>query len=357
MNTVDRPRFFTPALLLCVLSAATAGAQSFSYQGQLADGDLPANGVYALRFQLMDAASGGNQIGPTLVAPAMSVQDGLFATTLNFGAGSFSTSGGRWIEIAVAPAGSANYQVLSPRQPLTSAPRAMTLEWPASGSAATGQSMLGLTNNSSGIVVDATNSSTGVAVRAAVSNAASSANALVATNAGAGRALLAQTNGAGVTAEIRNVNSANTQTALKVATNGDATVAEFNSTNAGNEKPAVIVRNTGNGAALVCESSAADAPAIKIDGPITLVGDSALFTVQGGPDDFGFIRLDHPLLNNNPAARVFVQPRTHPTFNQARLVYPAYIAADNQWRLKSFDGGILLDGFAWDILVFIKQSQ
>lgn len=347
----------TASLVICLGCAALSSAQSFSYQGQLNDNGQPANGTYAIRFRLLDAAMAGNQVGPTLSSPSMPVEGGLFSTSLNFGTAPFNAAGGRWLEVAVAPAGTPNYTVLSPRQRLDAAPRALTLEWPASGSAATGQTMFSLNNASSGVVVDATNSGTGVAVRAAVSSAASSANALVATNAGGGRAFLAQANGTGTVAEIRNVNSANPQTVLKVSTSGDGTVAEFNANHAANNQPAVIVRNAGDGPALVCESSAADAPALKIEGPITLVGDSALFTVHGGPNDNGFIRLDHPLLNNNPAARIFVQPRTHPTFNQARLVYPDYVDHEGQWRLKSFDGGILLDGFAWDVLVFIKQSQ
>lgn len=336
---------------------AAAHAQNFTYQGRLADGGEPANGQYSLQFRLMDAATGGGQVGPTLTLAGTSVVDGVFTTSLNFGAGAFAAAGGRWLEIAVAPAGESSYMVLAPRQRIDAAPRALALEWPSSGNAATGGPMLALTNSSSGTVLDATNAGTGVAVRAQVTNPASSTNALIATNSGAGSALHVQANGSGRAALIRNSNSNNTQTALSVTTNGNGTAAEFAVTNLGGDKPAVIVRNDGGGPGLVVESADAAAPALKVNGPLGLVGDSALFTVIGAAGDVGFIRVDHPLLNNNPAARLFVQPRTHASFNQARQVYPWYSPAEGRWRLKAYEGGINLEGFPFDVLIIQKFLQ
>lgn len=339
------------------LAVAAAQGQGFTYQGRLTDGGQPADGLYTLQFRLLDAATGGNQVGPTLTAVDTPLVDGVFTTSLNFGAGAFAAAGPRWLEVAVAPAGPGNFTVLAPRQRVAAAPRALTLEWPASGSAAAAQPMLGLTNNSSGTVVDALNAGTGVAVRAAVTNAASGTNALVATHAGSGSALHAQANGNGKAAVIRNSNGTNTQTALNVSTNGNGSAAEFNVTHAAGDKPAVIVKHQGAGPALVCESSDPESAALKIKGPLAVVGDGVLFTVSGGSNDYGFVRLDHPLLNGNPYAHMFVQPRTHPTFNQARQVYPQYVTHEEQWRLKSYDGGILLDGFRWDVLIVQKLTQ
>lgn len=336
---------------------AAARAQSFTYQGRLADGGVPAEGQYSLQFRLMDAAAGGSQVGPTLTLAGTPVVDGLFTVSLNFGAGVFSAAGGRWLEIGVAPAGEASFTVLAPRQRIDAVPRALALEWPSAGSAATGVPMLALTNSSSGTVIDAVNAGTGLAVRAQVTNPTSGSNALVATNSGSGSALHAQANGSGRAAVIRNSNSSNTQTVLDVTTNGNGTAAEFAVTNLNGDKPAVIVRNDGAGPGLVCESSGAAAPALKVNGPLGLVGDGALITVTGAAGDTGFIRLDHPLLNNNPTAHLFVQPRTHASFNQARQVYPWYSAGEARWRLKAYEGGINLEGFPFDVLIIQKFAQ
>lgn len=340
---------------VCLLAfAAAAQAQSFSYQGHLANAGHPANGMYDIRFRLMDAPAGGTQVGSTLTATNTPVSGGLFTASLDFGAGVFSVAGERWLEVAVRPSNDGDYTVLAPRQPVEATPRALTLEWPATGTAATSGPMLGLTNNSSGTVVDAVNGGTGIAVRAAVTNTASSTNALVATNAGSGRALFVQANGTGQAAFIRNSNTNNTQTPLNVTTNGNGTAAEFKVLDVDGTQPAVIVKHDGLGPALVCESSDVEAPALTINGGVRLVGDDVLFSVVGAAGDFGFIRLDHPLLNGNPSARLFVQPRTHATFNQARLVYPWYSPSEGQWRLKAYDGGINLEGFPFDVLVIQK---
>lgn len=97
----------------------------FTYQGRFMDGDQPADGEYDVRFILYDAESGGTQVGSTVTKENLAVSDGLFTTTLNFGAGSFNGDA-RWLEIAVRPGASGDtFTVLNPRQPVTAVPYAL----------------------------------------------------------------------------------------------------------------------------------------------------------------------------------------------------------------------------------------
>jgi carbonic anhydrase/acetyltransferase-like protein (isoleucine patch superfamily) len=113
-------------LLISLLSfGATAFAQttSFTYQGKLNDGALPANGTYQFQFKLFDQASGGNQVGQTIADLPATVTNGIFAVNLDFGASSFDGAA-RFIEISVKSGGQ-SYTTLSPRQPVTSTPYAI----------------------------------------------------------------------------------------------------------------------------------------------------------------------------------------------------------------------------------------
>jgi hypothetical protein len=112
----------------------------FTYQGQLKKTGVPVNGACDLQFSLWDAAgsgsppTGGAQIGLTQTLPAVAVTNGLFTVILNGGnefAGTAFTGEARWLQIAVrCPATSdpnVPYAALSPRQPLTPAPVALSL--------------------------------------------------------------------------------------------------------------------------------------------------------------------------------------------------------------------------------------
>jgi hypothetical protein len=108
------------------LSTAHAQGTAFTYQGRLSAGGNPASGVYDLSFALYDAASGGTQHGLTVSATAVGVTNGLFTVTLDFG-NQFSGSA-LWLDISVRTNGAVNYTELSPRQPLTPTPYAITAE-------------------------------------------------------------------------------------------------------------------------------------------------------------------------------------------------------------------------------------
>ncbi len=100
------------------------GTTAFTYQGSLIDGASPANGIYAVQFTLFDAASGGNAVAGPITHSPVSVTNGLFTTTLDFGSGVF-TGDARWLGIAVKTNGAATFTALTPRQPLTPAPYAL----------------------------------------------------------------------------------------------------------------------------------------------------------------------------------------------------------------------------------------
>ena len=116
------------------LSTARAQGTGFTYQGVLNDGGTPATGLYDLEFRAFDAVSGGAQQAGTVTANDVPVTNGLFTTTLDFGAAVF-TGPARWLNIAVRPgAGVGAYASLLPRQPITASPYAVF----AGGTAAAG---------------------------------------------------------------------------------------------------------------------------------------------------------------------------------------------------------------------------
>lgn len=87
----------------------------------------PANGTYDLRFKLYDGPNVGT--GTLLGAPvdhsAVSVTNGIFTVTLNFGEAVFDGSP-RFLEMAVRPSGGSEpYDLLTPRVQVTSTPHAI----------------------------------------------------------------------------------------------------------------------------------------------------------------------------------------------------------------------------------------
>lgn len=120
-------------LALALLSLSTLNLQfstgfaqgtAFTYQGRLADGTNFANGSYDIQFTLVNANVGGMRVGGPLTNFAVNVNNGLFATTVDFGAGAF-TGPARWLEIAVRTNGGGAFVTLSPRQAVLPTPYAM----------------------------------------------------------------------------------------------------------------------------------------------------------------------------------------------------------------------------------------
>ncbi len=110
------------ALCICIFGQTLfAQTTAFTYQGSLKDGANPANGNYDLEFRLFDQVSGGAQQGSTLQRLNVSVANGIFSVSLDFGAGTLPGAD-RFLDIAVRTAGGGAFTPLTPRQKVNSAP-------------------------------------------------------------------------------------------------------------------------------------------------------------------------------------------------------------------------------------------
>ena len=135
-----KPVFFTILIVLgLLLSTSGALAQSasepnsptvslgtaFTYQGQLKQNGNAVTDSCDFQFSLWDAATNGLQVASTQALNVITVTNGLFTVSLDFGTTAF-TGEARWLNIDVrCPAGSGTYTTLSPRQALTPAPYAV----------------------------------------------------------------------------------------------------------------------------------------------------------------------------------------------------------------------------------------
>lgn len=108
-----------------VAAAAPLGA-SFTYQGKLIRGGNPVNGTCDFEFRLWDAATGGAQLGSTQTTSSLTIVNGLFTVALNFG--QQFTGDARWLGTAVKCPGDGSFTALSPRQALTAAPYALSVQ-------------------------------------------------------------------------------------------------------------------------------------------------------------------------------------------------------------------------------------
>lgn len=113
----------TLILILSLLSAGTAWAQTstFTYQGRLQDGGVPANGSFDMQFTLFSVSSAGNPVGGPLTLTNVQATAGIFSVGLDFGAASFPGAD-RFLEVSVSPAGQNSFTTLTPRQKVLSAP-------------------------------------------------------------------------------------------------------------------------------------------------------------------------------------------------------------------------------------------
>ncbi len=126
------------AVLFCwTVAPVTSGAQipdEFAYEGYLEWSQSPANGSFDFRFSLFDRVTGGTQIGQTL-DQTLSVTDGVFATTLDFGDVFDGTR--LYLEIQARRTGLGSFITLTPRMqilPVPYAVQARALTLPFSGS-------------------------------------------------------------------------------------------------------------------------------------------------------------------------------------------------------------------------------
>ena len=110
-------------LLFAICLSASAQGTAFTYQGQLQSSGSPASGLYDFVFSLSNAPSGGSQVGGSVTNLAVGVTNGLFTTTLDFGA--VFTGNDTWLAISVRTNGTGGYAGLTPLQPLTPTPYAV----------------------------------------------------------------------------------------------------------------------------------------------------------------------------------------------------------------------------------------
>jgi len=111
------------ATLNSQLSTACAQGTAFTYQGRLNASGSPATGLYDFQFSLSNAPSGGSQIGATVTNLAVGVTNGLFTTTIDFGAVFIGETA--WLAISVRTNGTGSYAGLNPPQTLTPTPYAI----------------------------------------------------------------------------------------------------------------------------------------------------------------------------------------------------------------------------------------
>lgn len=128
MNRIAHAQITQTLILILALSISFSLAQAqttaFTYQGRLTESSMPANGSYDFQFKLFDALTGGTQIGATSTQTNVTVTNGVFSLTLDFGAGAFPGAN-LWLEISTRLAGVGGFTTLSPRRPLTSVPYAI----------------------------------------------------------------------------------------------------------------------------------------------------------------------------------------------------------------------------------------
>lgn len=131
MKHSHQPVFIIVALTLLTAAAAQAAiTTAFTYQGKLTDnGGIPQSGTIPMVFKLFDSSAGGAQIGAS-VPQDVTVQNGVFTVSLDFGAAAFNGDR-RWLEVTV------NGALISPRHEVLAAPYALfsAKPWETLGSA------------------------------------------------------------------------------------------------------------------------------------------------------------------------------------------------------------------------------
>ena len=115
------PLYFLVLTLSILTATAAPLGTAFTYQGRLAQGTTPANGIYDFTFALADEA--GLNYGAPRNVPGVGVTNGYFTVSLDWG----NVFDGAALDptITVKTNGAAIYTTLTPRQPLTATPYAL----------------------------------------------------------------------------------------------------------------------------------------------------------------------------------------------------------------------------------------
>ncbi|KAB2899829.1 MAG: tail fiber domain-containing protein [Dokdonella sp.] len=130
----------TPTLMRAALAAALglamaapAAATGFTYHGQLQEAGQPANGSYDLQLTLYSAPAGGSVLAGPVTLYGVTVKDGNFATTVDFGTDTALTQQG-WLEVKLK-SGTADFTALANRSPVAPEGSACPGSWTLDGNA------------------------------------------------------------------------------------------------------------------------------------------------------------------------------------------------------------------------------
>ncbi len=125
-NTIIHRSYLFIAVLATLVGINHADAQgtAFTYQGQLSNNGLPANGMYDFSFKLATSGSGAVDVGNPFLTNGVPVTNGLFITTIDFGANIF-TGSNYWLQVDVRTNNGPSYVTLSPLQAVTPTPYAI----------------------------------------------------------------------------------------------------------------------------------------------------------------------------------------------------------------------------------------
>lgn len=224
------------ALLGALLAAAPAFADTtFTYQGELANSSVLANGTYDFRFILYSADLGGTQIGPIVTRNSVAVSQGVFTVPLDFG--SVFGSEPRFLEIAVKSGGAPSFTLLSPRQVLTPATHALGLVLPYATTFDAPNYGLFLQNVGDGDVVRADT-----------------------TGSGYGFITVGSAEGGGIYSSVGANGSGSQHSAVTGYNTSSGSnqryAAEFELTNSGSVRAAIYARTSGTGQAIDAEVNA-----------------------------------------------------------------------------------------------------
>ncbi|NMC82648.1 MAG: hypothetical protein GYA63_07345, partial [Armatimonadetes bacterium] len=121
--------------ILLSIPASAVPPTAFTFQGQLTDPlKKPLTGSYDMEFTLYPVETGGMELTEAIPKPGVSVQNGVFSVSLDFGLTVFNGER-RWLEVTVGT------DVMAPRFEITNAPYALyaaTVPWSGVSGAPTG---------------------------------------------------------------------------------------------------------------------------------------------------------------------------------------------------------------------------
>jgi len=121
--------------ILLSIPASAVPPTAFTFQGQLTDPlKKPLTGSYDMEFTLYPVETGGMELTEAIQKPGVSVQNGVFSVSLDFGLTVFNGER-RWLEVTVGT------DVMAPRFEITNAPYALyaaTVPWSGVSGAPTG---------------------------------------------------------------------------------------------------------------------------------------------------------------------------------------------------------------------------